>query len=108
MTESKDDDRANRMYSLIQRLMSEAPATMPDQTPAIEALVMFHNGHTVRGALSITPEGLLRLLSPGNDTEGRPLLAEQFFDYDAVMVVVVPREITTTPRVVVVPKRFNG
>jgi len=93
----------SRMYQLVQRLLREAPTVGSGQTPAVEAVVMFTNGHTVRGALSVTPEGLLRLLSPGNDANGRPLLVEQFFDYDAVMVVALTREITTEARRIVVP-----
>jgi hypothetical protein len=93
------------MYLLVQRLLKEAPAVPSGtpQTPAIDAVVMFQNGHTVRGALSTTPEGLLRLLSPGNDPGGRPLLVEQFFDYEALMVVALTRELTTEVRRVVVP-----
>jgi hypothetical protein len=102
------DDHRQRMYDLIHRLWQEAP-TLPGitQTPAIEAVVMFSNGHTVRGSLSETPEGLLRLLSPGTDPHDRPLLVEQFFDYDAVMVVALPREITTEVKRIVIPQRSS-
>jgi hypothetical protein len=86
---------------VIARLLAEAPCA-PGQTPALDCVVMFGNGQAVRGALSITPEGALRLLSPG--TEGnRPLLVEQFFDYPAISAIAVTREITTEARRIVVP-----
>jgi hypothetical protein len=42
------------------------------------------------GALSETPEGGLRMLSP----HSAGLLMEQFFDYDSVIVVAVQRAVT--------------
>jgi hypothetical protein len=104
--------RAN-LQKLIARLLREAPTIYPttngetEQTPAIECVVMFNNSQTVRGSLSTTPEGLLRLLSPGSDGSG-PLLIEQFFDYDAVMAIALTRQITTEVRRVQVPRIING
>lgn len=89
---------------LVARLLAESPTPLtdaagdplpiPGQAPALECMVMFHSGQVLRGALSTTPEGTLRLLSPGNEA-GRPVLVEQFVPYSAVASVAVVREMKT-------------
>lgn len=95
------------MRKLIDRLLAEAPArTSSDgtpQTPAIEAHVTLRStGMACMGALSKTPEGMLRLLQPNKvDTDergngGRDVLVEHFFAYDDVVDIALIREITPT------------
>lgn len=92
----------------IDRLLAEAPVltdasgrVVPGQAPAIECMVMFSGGvPPVRGALSKTPEGNLRMLSPGMDGE-RQMMAELFFDYAAVAVIVITRVMAAENRIFV-------
>jgi hypothetical protein len=100
---------ASPLSPVIDRLLAEAAPLLdasgnpvPGQTPALECMVMFTSGHTIRGALSRTPEGILRMLSPGMEN-GRGVLVEQFFDDDAVSSVALVREIKTDARRLVVP-----
>lgn len=94
-------------YATIQRLFKENPSALPDQAPAIECGVMLRGVPiTLLGALSETPEGGLRLLSPDPRQE-RPLpgapvkMIEQFFDYEDVLVVAVQRNVTVeAPRII--------
>ena len=88
----------------ILRLFSEAmhrgdiPA---GQTPAIECFVMLVGGTTIVGSLSMTSDGLLRMMSPGTDQKGGPALVEQFFEYQTVAVIAFSREINRTSGVIV-------
>jgi len=92
----------------IDRLLAEAPVltnatgqAVPGQAPAIECMVMFGGGvPPVRGALSKTPEGNLRMLSPGMDGD-RQMLAELFFDYSAVTAIVLTRATSADTRIFV-------
>jgi len=98
------------MYRLIDRLFrDEAPALtdaagalVPNQTPAIECMVLFQSGGAIRGSLSRTPEGMLRMLSPGQEGN-QQVLVEQFFDYDAIAAVSLIRRINATPGRIIVP-----
>jgi hypothetical protein len=100
---------ASPLSMVIDRLLAEAPPLLdasgnpvPGQTPALECVVMFTCGQTIRGSLSRTPEGSLRMMSPGSDN-GRSVLVEQFFDDSAVASVGLVREIKTDARRLVVP-----
>jgi hypothetical protein len=91
----------DRMQTLIERLFAEAPKLtdgsgrpIEGQAPAIECNVMLGSGQVIMGALSTTPEGMLRLLSPGKDQQNRPILIEQFFCYADVQVIAVRRDVT--------------
>jgi len=91
------------MQIVVRRLLAAAPPLLtgagtpvPGQAPAIECVVMFNNGQAVRGSLSETPEGALRLLSPGVE-DGRPMLVEQFFGYEAISAVAIPRAVSAAP-----------
>ncbi len=110
-SESKSEDigPSTPMKRLVERLMANSPplvdasgTPVPDQVPAIECVVMFACGQTVRGSLSTTQDGLLRMLSPGTDND-RPVLVEQFFSYAAVATLALVREIRTEARRIVVP-----
>jgi hypothetical protein len=100
---------ASHMTRVIDRLLAEAPplldangAPVPDQAPALDCVVMFSFGQTIRGSLSRTPEGALRMMSPGTDN-GRGVLVEQFFDDSVVASVALVREIKTDARRLFVP-----
>lgn len=88
----------------IHRLFSEAMqrADVPaGQTPAIECFVMLVGGPTIVGSLSMTSDGLLRMMSPGTDQKGGPALVEQFFEYQTVAVIAFSRDIKPTSGVIV-------
>jgi len=91
-----------RMKVTIQRLFKENPSPLPDQAPAIECGVMLVGiPVTLRGALSETPEGGLRLLSPSGSVAGRLQMVEQFFSYEDVLVIAMQREIAVdAPRII--------
>lgn len=78
-----------RAERLIKGLLAASKKT-PGQTPAIECAVMLRGmPQAMQGALSETPEGGLRMLSPSPG-----VLVEQFFDYADVLVVAVQRAVT--------------
>jgi len=85
-----------------QVLTDAAGNPVPNQTPAIECMVLFQSGGAIRGALSRTPEGMLRMLSPGQEGN-QQVLVEQFFDYDAIAAVSLIRRINATPGRIIVP-----
>ncbi len=62
---------------------------------AIECGVMFVGGAQFLGVLSETPEGGLRMLTQATNQGpgGVVLMAEQFFDYGDVMVIMIKREV---------------
>lgn len=92
------------MRRTIDRLIdTESPALtdgngnpVPNQTPAIECVVMFTSGQAIRGALSRTPEGTLRMMSAASENN-KPVLVEQFFDYSAVGAISLVREVKAAP-----------
>ena len=91
---------ARSVERAIRRLLAEAPAPIPGQTPAIECGVMFAGGGALEGVLSETPYGGLRMMSPNRDQQagrtarGDVPMVEQFFSYDDVIVVAIRRTIT--------------
>lgn len=88
-----------RMKKVLERLFAEAPK-MTDgsgksdatQAPALECHVVLKGGAALHGALSVTPEGTLRLLAP-NQVGQKPVMVEHFFDYEQVADVAVFREV---------------
>lgn len=94
-----------KMEVLIERLFAEAPKLegsdgkpVEGQAPALQCHIMLRPGHTLQGALSITKEGMLRMLTPTEipDPQTRrtkTVLAEQFFDYDDVVAIVLERDV---------------
>lgn len=98
-----DLQEASPMRRLIDRLLGEAPQLLDGkgvpvagQTPALECVVMFASGQAVRGALSKTPEGTLRMLSVGQEGD-KPVLVEQFFEYEAALSIALMRAVSATP-----------
>lgn len=92
-----------RMKRLIDRLFAQAPKLTdasgkpdPTQAPALECHVMLKAGGAVVGSLSVTPEGMLRMLSPNQAKGGKPVMIEHFFDYEQVADIAVFREISAT------------
>lgn len=93
----------NAMRRLIDRLLADAPQLLDGrgepvagQAPALECLVMFASGQAVRGALSRTPEGTLRMLSVGQEGD-KPVLVEQFFEYEAALSIALMRAVSAAP-----------
>lgn len=86
-----------RMKRVIDRLFATAPKleTAAAQAPALECFIVLKSGSQIQGALSVTPEGTLRLLA-GNAVNGKPVMVEYFFDYDQVASVAVLREVKAT------------
>ncbi len=94
MNEEPVCDGSHRaLTATIKRLFAEAPAHLPGQAPAIECGVMFVGGAQFLGVLSETPEGGLRMLTQARDQGGVVVMAEQFFDYGDVMVIMIKREV---------------
>lgn len=98
------------MKRLIERLLAEAPplgavgTPAPGQTPAIECIVLLSGAaQAMRGSLSTTPEGTLRMMSVGNEGN-RPVLVEQFFTYEAVLSIALIRAVDGDSRRILVPK----
>lgn len=95
-----------RKKALILRLFEEAPKLenpdgTPDisQAPAIECHVLLRGAPSpVHGSLSVTKEGMLRILTPAtieSTRHGRkvviPILCEQFFDVADVVSIMLER-----------------
>lgn len=83
----------------IRRLLTDAPAPLPNQAPALECAIMLVNGHPVEGILSESPDGGLRMMSANTDPRianerGVTHMIEQFFDYADVICIAVRRKIT--------------
>jgi hypothetical protein len=96
------------MRRVVERLFREAalertdrfsigtPVPAAEQAAALECMVMFPSGQSIRGSLSKTPEGGLRMLSVSQDN-GQSVLVEQFFDYSAVAAVALVRPVAVAP-----------
>lgn len=94
-----------RMKKVIERMFGQAPKMtdasgkdIEGQAPALECHVTLKAGVQAQGALSTTPEGGLRLLSPNQipQERGQPpkfVMIEHFFDYDQVADIAVIREV---------------
>lgn len=98
------------MQQLIDRLLAEAPkltdatgTPIPNQAPALECVVLFANGQAIRGSLSKTPEGTLRMMTPGQE-DNRPVLVEQFFDYAAVSAIALTRDVAPAGSKILIPR----
>lgn len=91
-----------RMQKLVERLFAEAPKMTdgagnpdPTQAPALQCHVMLKAGGSMQGALSVTPEGTLRMLAM-NKVDNRPVMVEHFFDYEQIADVAIFREVKAT------------
>jgi len=90
-----------RMKTTIKRLFQEHPSPLPDQAPALECWITLAGiPMSLQGALSETPEGGLRLMSPMTDRQGQMIrrggqlqMLEQFFCYEDVTSVTVCRAV---------------
>ena len=84
-----------RLFADAERLEDADGKPVLGQAPAIRALVVLRGASIppIQGALSITPEGALRMLSPVGD--GKPQLAEQFFAFEDVVTLVLVRDIVS-------------
>lgn len=99
--------RRSPMRNLIYRLFDEAPKLTDDtgkpvegQAPAVDCSVILRTlPMQLSGALSKTPEGTLRLLSPTEIQDpqtkrSKVVMAEQFFEIDDVLTIVLQRDIS--------------
>ena len=96
-----DMSNARRMRRLINRLLDESSESSQlddQQTPAMECNVTIRGlMQPLSGALSITPEGTLKLLVRVAGKAGEaPTLMEVFFDYTDVTTVAVERQVTAS------------
>ena len=89
------------MERVIGRLFAEAPkledasgkAAARQALALPQAMVVLKCGMSLQGAMSTTPEGTLRVMTPSKDGDtARPIMVEQFFDYSDVSMIAVPRE----------------
>jgi hypothetical protein len=92
-------DQTLRIKRVLDRLFAEAPKLTdasgspdPTQAPALECHVMLRSGGAIQGALSVTPEGTLRMLCP-NQIGKRPVMVEHFFDYEQIADIALFREV---------------
>jgi len=96
---ARDDEYVSPTETAIRRALAASTSPIPDQAPAIECAVVLRGmSSTIVGALSETPEGGLRLLSPIVDDGSYPRrgeipMVEQFFDYGDVLVFAVRRSV---------------
>lgn len=100
---------AIRMKAVIARLFAEGPklenpdgTPRDDQAPALECVIVLKAGQQINGALSVTPEGTLRLLAANQvqRAKGGPaelVMVEHFFDYEQVADIAVLRKVSATP-----------
>lgn len=109
---------SRRMKAVIQRLFADAPklttadgAERTDQATAIECHVVLKAGQSMAGALSITAEGTLRLLSPnviGKPPNERMIMVEHFFDFDQLADIAIVREMTAETAEADKPRIYTG
>lgn len=111
---AQDEENMRRMHNpegvrikqLVGRLFASAPKMtdasgkpVEGQAPALECFVTLKAGVQANGALSITPEGGLRLLAPNEipsgqrGVPGKMVMIEHFFDYDQVADIAIVREV---------------
>jgi hypothetical protein len=82
-----------RMEAMIKRLFAEHPSPLPDQAPALECAVQLQQGPPLQGALSVTPEGGLRMLvGPVQHPQDGPGMIEHFFDFRDVVTIAIFRK----------------
>jgi hypothetical protein len=86
--------RIDKLLDEAEKLAGDDGKPVPDQAPALECAVMLKPGQVVRGVLSRTEEGTLKMLTP--ETMGHQrVMVEQFFCYDDVISVAVIRQVKT-------------
>lgn len=89
-----DDDRHDKMKKLLKRLLADAPKIGAEGTAsAIECQILLNSGYQAVGALSVSPEGLLRFMAIARDPRDpkNVVAAEHFFDYEDLQAIVIPR-----------------
>lgn len=76
------------------------------QSPALEGFVFLRGmPHPIQGALAETSYGGLRMLSVvGKDRDGTPIMVEQFFDYDDVLVFGLQRATKLEAPLIITPR----
>lgn len=99
-------ERTEKLKKLIARLLDEAPkmegVDPTTQNPAFECQILLKTGYRAVGSLGLSPEGLLRFMAVGKADDGsnRHVIAEHFFDYDDLAMVVAIRGNAEPPRIV--------
>lgn len=95
-----------RMLTMLEQLFAAAPklrnadGVVDDtQAPAVEATVVLRCGASMQGALSMTPQGGLRMLSP-NQQNGKPVLVEHFFVLSEVSDIAIIRPMTMSSSII--------
>jgi hypothetical protein len=96
---SNVDRACSPTESVIRMALRAAVSPLPNQAPAVTCAVVLRGmTSSLFGALSETPEGGLRLLSPnGPPVAGARVtsMIEQFFNYEDVLVFGIVREVKT-------------
>jgi len=98
-----DLDLTDDILPLLERLFAEARAQVlhgdPSQAPAIQChLLLRGQPQPIFGSLSMTPEGMLRMLTPTRvqhpgDARAKDILLEQFFRHTDLLAIMIEREI---------------
>jgi len=107
-----DDDTKHpnnlNLARLIARLFAEAPV-IDGTSAALQCHVLLRGAmQPIYGALSTTPEGTLRMMTPSKvqhhgEQEPRDIFLEQFFDVSDVVSLMVEREVKLERSLIVTP-----
>lgn len=101
------------MARQLAELLEDAPSLPSnggvEQAPALECQVMLRGGSGFVGALSLTDDGVIRMLSPAasdpRNPRSEPMLAEIFFSVAELAAIVLPRKVAAA---VEAPRLFRG
>lgn len=85
-----------RLFAESETLTDAAGNPLENQTPALDCVVMLRGmPSSIRGALSTTPEGAYRMMTPHEDGRQRALI-EQFFAPQDMVLIGLIREVRTS------------
>jgi len=82
----------DRLFAAAPKMRNADGSVDETQAPALECFICLRSGSSFQGALSRTPEGGFRLLSP-NKLQNEDVLVEHFFVLDDICDVAVVRKI---------------
>lgn len=86
----------DRLFAESETLTDAAGNPLENQTPALDCVVMLRGmTSSIRGALSTTPEGAYRMMTPHEEGRQRVLI-EQFFDPKDMVLIGLIREVRTS------------
>lgn len=92
-----DSNAMHRYAALLKRLFDTDGSKQPDGVTTIECQVILRSGYKIAGALSLSPEGVLRMLMPADyklpTGQTVPIVAEHFFTVVDIETLIMIRRV---------------